>query len=76
VLSDPERAARLMGFAEAQREAIGASLAPADAAERDQLLAALQGRLGAGFGALRGEGRRSPLELALGPALPASNGSG
>jgi predicted ATPase/class 3 adenylate cyclase len=65
VLSDPERAARLMGFAEAQREVIGSSLGPADAAERDQLLAALQGRLGPTFGALRSEGRRSPLDLVL-----------
>jgi hypothetical protein len=54
-----------MGFAEAQREAIGSSLAPADSAERDQLLAGLQGRLGPTFGALRSEGRRSPLDLLL-----------
>jgi hypothetical protein len=65
VMSDPERAARLMGFADAQREAIGASLAPADAAERDQLLGGLHARLGDQLGHLRGEGRRSPLELVL-----------
>ena len=65
VLSDPERAARLMGFAEAQREVIGASLTPADAAERDQLVAALEGRLGPTFATLRNEGRRSPLDLVL-----------
>jgi predicted ATPase/class 3 adenylate cyclase len=65
VLSDPERAARLIGFADGQRELIGASLAPADAAERDQLLAALQGRLGAGFDGLRSEGRRLSLDAVL-----------
>jgi predicted ATPase/class 3 adenylate cyclase len=69
VLSEPERAARLVGFAEAQRDAIGASLAPVEAAERDQLVAALQARLGPEFSAFRNEGRRSPLDAALG-ALP------
>jgi non-specific serine/threonine protein kinase len=74
VLSEPERAARLIGLADAQRDAIGASLAPAEAAERDQLLAALVGRLGAGFGAVRSEGRRSSLDLVLG-AVPATQGA-
>jgi predicted ATPase/class 3 adenylate cyclase len=72
ILSDPERATRLIGFADAQRDAIGASLAPADAAERDQLVAALEGRLGTEFSAVRSEGRRSSLDDALGaPAATA-----
>jgi hypothetical protein len=72
VLSDAERAARLIGLADAQRDAIGASLAPADAAERDQLLAALSGRLGTRFGALRSEGRHSPIDLVLEATVPAA----
>jgi predicted ATPase/class 3 adenylate cyclase/predicted negative regulator of RcsB-dependent stress response len=64
--SQPDRAARLIGFADAQREAIGVSLPPADAAERDQLLGSLEDRLGAGpLAALRGTGRRLRLEEAL-----------
>ena len=71
ILSEPERAARLTGFAEAQRDAIDASLSPADAAERDQVVAALGSRLGDGFSTLRAEGRRSPLELVLGSPVSA-----
>jgi len=64
--AQPDRAARLIGFADAQREAIGISLPPADAAERDQLLAALEDRLGGGaLATLRGTGRRQRLEEAL-----------
>ena len=62
----PEAAARLLGFADAQREAIGVSLTPADAAERDQLVATLESALdGATVAALRQAGRRLPLEVAL-----------
>ena len=71
VLSDPERAARLLGYADAQRDAIGASLPPADAAERDQLISALQSRLGDAFTGLRGDGRRSSLDAVLGAAMSA-----
>ena len=63
---DPERAARLIGFADGQREAIAASLPPADASERDQVLAALDERLGTAFAGLRVEGRRMRLEAILG----------
>jgi non-specific serine/threonine protein kinase len=71
VLSEPERGARLIGFADAQREMIGASLSPADRAERDQLVAGFERRLGVAFTARRSEGRRSPLDLVLGEAVPA-----
>jgi predicted ATPase/class 3 adenylate cyclase len=65
--TQPERAARLIGFADAQREAIRISLPPADAAERDQLLAGLESRLGSGpLATLRGNGRRLSIEAALG----------
>ena len=65
-VSRPEWAARLMGFADAQRDAIGASLPPADASERDQVLAALEGELGRGpVAALRTGGRRLSLEAVL-----------
>lgn len=64
--AQPERAARLIGFADAQREAIGISLPPADASERDQLLASLEDRLGGGpLQTLRATGRRLSLEAAL-----------
>ncbi|MEK6191642.1 MAG: tetratricopeptide repeat protein [Chloroflexota bacterium] len=67
--SQPEWAARLMGFADAQREAIGASLPPADAAERDQVLAALEGELGRGpLTGVRAAGRRLSLEVVLADA--------
>jgi non-specific serine/threonine protein kinase len=67
---DPERAARLVGFADGQREIIGASLPPADRAERDQVISTLDAGLGASaFQALRLAGRRLTLEaiLAEGP---------
>jgi predicted ATPase/class 3 adenylate cyclase len=65
-VSQPEWAARLMGFADAQRELIGASLPPADASERDQVLAALEAELGRGpLAGLRTAGRRLPLEVVL-----------
>lgn len=67
--ANPEGAARLLGYAEGQREGIGASLPPADAAERDQLLAALENKLGSGrLGALRAEGRRISLAAVVGDA--------
>jgi tetratricopeptide (TPR) repeat protein len=71
VLSDPERGARLIGFADAQREMIGASLGPADRAEREQLVAGFVMRLGESFMALRLDGRRLPLDLVLGSPIPA-----
>lgn len=68
-VSQPEWAARLMGFADAEREAIGASLPPADASERDQVLAALEGELGrAPVATLRVGGRRLSLEAVLAEA--------
>ena len=63
---DPERAARLIGFADAQREVIGASLPSQDAAEQLELIQTLEDRLGAGgFAALRQAGRRLPLVTVL-----------
>ncbi len=63
---DLERAARLIGFADAQREVIGASLPSQDAAERLELIRTLEDRLGAdGFAALRQAGRRLPLVTVL-----------
>jgi hypothetical protein len=68
-VSQPEWAARLMGFADAEREAIGASLPPADASERDQVLAALEGELGrVPVATLRAGGRRLSLEAVLAEA--------
>lgn len=68
-----EAAARLIGFADAQRAVIGASLPPADAVERDQVLAALEERLGsAALADLREAGQRSRLDDALPESAPAS----
>lgn len=62
-----EHAARLIGFADSQREMIGASLPPADQAEREGLLSALEQRLGAAsLASLRNTGRRLPLEVVIG----------
>ena len=65
LITEPERAARLIGFADAQREAIGASLPPADASERDQVTIALAERLGDALPGLRAEGRRNTLGALL-----------
>jgi hypothetical protein len=65
LITEPERAARLIGFADAQREAIGASLPPADASERDQVMIALAERLGNALPGLRAEGRRNTLGALL-----------
>ncbi|MGH2463677.1 MAG: ATP-binding protein [Candidatus Limnocylindria bacterium] len=68
---DPERAARLIGFADGQRELIGASLPPADQAERDQLLSGLERRLDpAALASLRNAGRRLPLEAIISEPAP------
>ena len=64
----PELAARLIGYADAQRDAMASSLPPADASERDQLLAALSTRLGPALDGLRADGRRAPLDVLLASA--------
>ena len=65
-VSDAERAGRLLGFADAQRDAIGASLPSVDAAEREVLLQSLEERLGsAALADLRHAGRRLPLVTVL-----------
>jgi hypothetical protein len=69
----PERAATLMGFADGQRDAIAVSLPPADVVEREQVLAALEAKLGsASLAALRQAGRRLSLDEALRETAPAS----
>ncbi len=73
LVSDPERAARLLGFADAQRDSIGASLPSVDAAEREELLQSLEGRLGsAALADLRHAGRRLPLVTVLLSSAPAA----
>jgi len=64
-VSRPELAAQLIGHADAQRDAMAASLPPADVSERDQLLAALASRLGSTLDGLRADGRRAPLDALL-----------
>lgn len=67
----PERAARLIGFADGQRDLIGASLPPADQAEREGLLSDLEQRLSAAsLASLRISGRRLPLEVVMGDRDP------
>jgi DNA-binding CsgD family transcriptional regulator len=65
----PERAARLLGAAEASLERIGVALTPADrmAFERD-LAAARAGLDGTAFAAARAAGRRLPLGAAVAEA--------
>jgi predicted ATPase/class 3 adenylate cyclase len=76
-IADPERSARLIGFADAQRDAIGASLPSQDAAERDELIGSLDGRLGTDeFGGLRHAGRRLPLVTVLLSSPAPAGGSG
>ncbi len=73
LVSDPERAARLLGFADAQRDSIGASLPSVDAAEREELLQSLESRLGsAALADLRHAGRRLPLVTVLLSSAPAA----
>ena len=63
---EPERAARLLGAAEALRLTIGVPVPPADRPRCESLLAAARSRLGkAAFAQARQEGRRMPLERAL-----------
>ena len=51
-----------MGFADGQRDAIAVSLPPADAVEREQVLAALEAKLGGtSLAVLRQAGRVMPL---------------
>jgi non-specific serine/threonine protein kinase len=76
-VADPERSARLIGFADAQRDAIGASLPSQDAAEREELIGSLDARLGtAAFGGLRHAGRRLPLVTVLLASPAPADGSG
>ena len=68
----PARAARLLGAAEALREALGAPLAPADRADRDACVATARLALGVGTLATLGEaGRAMTLEQAVAYALAA-----
>ena len=73
IVDRPEQAARLMGFADGQRDAIAVSLPPADAVEREQVLAALEAKVGsATLAVLRQAGRQMSLDEALRETAPAS----
>jgi tetratricopeptide (TPR) repeat protein len=66
------RAARLLGAAEALREAIGAPLSPGERPDHDRAVAAVRGELGEeAFAAARAEGRAMTLEQAITCALGA-----
>ncbi len=70
VLGDPERAARLLGAAEAARERIGALVEPSDQSELDRNIAAVRGLLDeTTFRAAWVEGRKMTLEQAVAQVL-------
>jgi non-specific serine/threonine protein kinase len=79
----PERAARLLGAAEAQLEAMGLRLGPADLDDLGRVAAARSRAPAAAFAAARRAGRNLPLEAAVAealappaPAAPAAAASG
>ena len=66
----PERAARMFGAAEGQRESVGAVLPLVDRLELDQNVSAVRGQLGTeAFAALWAEGRAMTLDQAIEYAL-------
>jgi hypothetical protein len=71
---EPERAARLWGAAEAQRQAIGARQAPAARATRERMMAAAREQLGeAAFAEAWGKGQTMTPEQAIELALAEAN---
>jgi predicted ATPase/class 3 adenylate cyclase len=63
---EPERAARLLGAAEALRETIGQRPSPAELREHETEAATVRTELGdEGFSAVRAEGRTMPLDRAI-----------
>jgi tetratricopeptide (TPR) repeat protein len=70
VMPQADRAAQLLGAAQALREAIGAPVPPVERADADRQTAHLRAQLGEnGFTAAWSEGQAMPLEQAIGQAL-------
>jgi hypothetical protein len=72
--SQPEKAARVFGAAEALREAIGAPVPPVERPDYDRAVAAARARLGeVAFSSGWAEGRAMTLEQAMSYALKEGN---